>query len=308
MENNLDERTKAFVDKIQQKFIEGHYEALLNPLMTCIYALEMNNQTVKIGKTRNFGNRMKTIATSSGLEVIRCYYTEYVHHDTATKIEHACHETFDTFRIKGEFFKITFEEACAELKKYADEIKEANRKFKEETAPAIQKEYDEYLESIRKTGSYSFPKVENAVTVQNQPPVIEAAELAIRAVKDIATLSQIMKQYLDMSKTKAILNAILIVESVYEFNFDNLKNEFLAIEKNVALFTPTQIGELIGGKSAQFVNKKLCEIGFQKKDRMLGYILTEKGKEYGKLVSYNNNGHIVRQIKWSAAVSEFFLI
>ena len=131
MQNNLDERTKAWCEIIQQKFTEIHYEKLLNPQMTCIYALEMNNKTVKIGKTRNFERRMNTIASSSGLEVVNYYHTEYVHHTIAAKIERACHETFDTFRIKGEFFDITFKEACAELDKYADEITEANRKFKE---------------------------------------------------------------------------------------------------------------------------------------------------------------------------------
>lgn len=107
--------------------------------MTCIYALEMNNNTVKIGKTRNFEKRMRNIAGGSGFEVVDYHHTEYVHHDTATKIEHACHKTFSAYRVKGEFFKITFAEARAELDKYSKKITEENRKFKEETAPAIQK-------------------------------------------------------------------------------------------------------------------------------------------------------------------------
>ena len=42
------------------------------------------------------------------------------------KIERVCHDEFADQRLNGEYFNITFAEACIELDNYADEIKAAN--------------------------------------------------------------------------------------------------------------------------------------------------------------------------------------
>ena len=147
MENGFDAKSNVWSSLMRQKLTEIHYSASLNPVMECVYALEMSNDTVKIGKTKNFESRMRTIASSSGLEVTNYFHTEYVNSEIAGKIERACHSTFSAHRTKGEFFNINFDEACRELEKYKDEIAEANRKFYEEEQPAIRKKYDEYLNS-----------------------------------------------------------------------------------------------------------------------------------------------------------------
>lgn len=129
---------------------------LLNPVkyskmpldLRCVYAVEISNKTVKIGYTGNIRRRMQTISSSSGMEIINSYATEFVDSEIAYSIEQACHETFSKYRLKGEFFRISFADACTELDKYADKIAEKNRMLFEEKIPAIRAEYEKYLASI----------------------------------------------------------------------------------------------------------------------------------------------------------------
>lgn len=313
MENNLDEGTRAWVEIMQQKLTQIHYEVLLDPQMTCIYALEMNNNTVKIGKTRNFEKRMRNIASGSGLEVINYYHTEYVHHDIASKIELACHETFSAYRVKGEFFKITFAEARAELDKYAEEITEANRKFKEETAPAIQKKYDEYLETINETADYSLLTVKETVDVPNP---VEAQNQSIfnysEVIEDIFETAKILSQDAGLNYKLCVLTVAEMMEEKYGIDLTHIKNLFPVEDPEIEYYTPTQIGKLIGHKngtikySAKKVNKLLIKYGLQEKDIKGNYSLTEQGKNYGVAIPYFNNGRTGLQVKWSDKVLELF--
>ncbi len=132
-------------------FFEKLRESLKNVTesdLRCVYAFELENGTVKIGYTKNIRRRMQTISSSSGLEITNSYATGFVDSEIAYEIEQACHETFDEYRVKGEFFKISFEDACEELDKYADRIAEENRQLVEEKIPAVRAEYEKYLASI----------------------------------------------------------------------------------------------------------------------------------------------------------------
>ena len=86
----------------------------------CVYILEMDNDTVKIGVTADLNKRTRNIMNSSGAKILRQCRTNYMSKSDALKIEDACHKALEKYRLKGEFFKITFEEACEELKKYVD--------------------------------------------------------------------------------------------------------------------------------------------------------------------------------------------
>ena len=96
--------------------------------LKCVYAFEMENGTVKIGYTQNVRQRMQTIMTSSGLDIVNAYCTEFFDSEIAYCIEQACHETFDALRVRGEFFKISFADACAELEKYNKNVSAENQK------------------------------------------------------------------------------------------------------------------------------------------------------------------------------------
>ena len=90
--------------------------------LKCVYVFEMSNNTVKIGYTQNVRKRMQTIISSSGLEIVNAYCTKFFDSEIAYLIEQICHETFDAWRVRGEFFKISFADACIGLDKIFNEI------------------------------------------------------------------------------------------------------------------------------------------------------------------------------------------
>lgn len=89
---------------------------------SCVYALKMSDSTVKIGATSNLEQRIKSIKTATGLDVLAVHRTEFAPRDVIFHIESLCHATFENHRARGEYFNITFEEACNELDSHADEI------------------------------------------------------------------------------------------------------------------------------------------------------------------------------------------
>lgn len=95
----------------------------------CVYVLQMDNGTVKIGVSADFRKRKNVVKNGSGAEVLKACRTDYIDSADAYKIEAACHKAFKLRRLKGEFFKITYEDACAELEKHAPIVE---RKFKNE--------------------------------------------------------------------------------------------------------------------------------------------------------------------------------
>lgn len=81
-----------------------------------------------------------------------------------------------------------------------------------------------------------------------------------------------------------------------------------------ALVTPTQLGERLG-LSAIAVNKKLVDLGLQvknprssKKDST--YLLTERGKEFGKVTTALGKGRdntTYQQLRWFESVADFLV-
>ena len=111
-----EDQFKAYLQLITDKFAESRLAAQSTPTLSCVYVLEMSNGTVKIGYSRNVEKRMRNISTGSGLEILNHYETELIDSEIAYSVEQECHDAFDTQRIKGEFFNITFDEACDKLK------------------------------------------------------------------------------------------------------------------------------------------------------------------------------------------------
>ena len=101
--------------------------------------------------------------------------------------------------------------------------------------------------------------------------------------------------------------AISIVEKIYGVELSEVKAVLPATTHEIGRFTPTQIAQKLGLKSAQVVNKLLIEFGLQEKDGNT-YILKDEGKKYGVIIPFNNkkNEHSGYRIKWSAAVFTFF--
>jgi hypothetical protein len=66
---------------------------------------------------------------------------------------------------------------------------------------------------------------------------------------------------------------------------------------------PKTIGTKLG-MSAQAVNKRLQELGFQKKSERGEWELTESGTEYGEALPFAKNGHAGYQVLWRNNVIE----
>ena len=137
------------------------------PKVACVYALKMANNTVKIGISQDVLERKMAIQGASGIEIVDFYYTGFAPREFMLKIEKRCHATFKDFRTKGEYFNITFEAACAELDKYADEIadalKNADCKFLEEVDYYNELE-EHYLNKPKEQPN--FPIEQEAQTVE----------------------------------------------------------------------------------------------------------------------------------------------
>ena len=108
-------------DPINQ-FVEIMSSTPKNAEQKCVYILELENKTVKIGCTGNFTKRMRAISTGSGLSVVNWCYSQDFDSNYAYFVEHSCHEAFSDERIRGEFFNIAFDSAVVELAKYTDQF------------------------------------------------------------------------------------------------------------------------------------------------------------------------------------------
>lgn len=124
--------TKAAKDRVEQQF--SFYVGMsklfgrklepscIPPVVSCVYAFEMSDGTVKIGVTKNLEQRIKDVASNFYLDVLRVYHTDYAPRMFMYTIENRCHGRFSDFRVRGEFFAIPFEDACAELDRHAKDI------------------------------------------------------------------------------------------------------------------------------------------------------------------------------------------
>ena len=111
------------IEKILMEFLES--AATASSVQMCVYVLEMNNATIKIGITSNFEKRKRNIETGSGLTVVRDFHTHYFDEKNARLIELFCKENFSSRRVQGEFFSVTFEEACAEIDSFTKTLIES---------------------------------------------------------------------------------------------------------------------------------------------------------------------------------------
>lgn len=124
--------TSSDIDALIEK-IEQHHGSLdlmerliLLPSFTpksvkksCVYALKMNNGTVKIGVSKDVDFRANTVSKTAGLQVLNIHQTAPA--VNAYAVESACHKTFNEYRTNGEYFKITF----AADENYSREVQKA---------------------------------------------------------------------------------------------------------------------------------------------------------------------------------------
>ena len=213
-----------FIEKMAQVFEEGRFARAMNPAMFCVYAHLMSNGTVKIGKATNFEERAKVISYGSGLEILDSYHTEYVIASVAAEIETACHKTFATYRTKGEYFKISFEEACAEVSERARTIIETNRVLYGDKWIDANAECDKFLSEIPAPPSIKplevLPTVAESLPTASEPvPTIPttANTLSLPPEKKLDVLFKCAEMTKLDERREKILDEILFLSTGKKF-------------------------------------------------------------------------------------------
>lgn len=145
---------------IESDFGKGFLICLKKPCappLACVYAFEMSDDTIKIGVTQDVEERVKSVSRAKCQDVLRIYSTELAPLDFMRIIEARCHATFEDRRERGEYFAITFEEAVAELDKYAEEIAAALHKADRIYLDEVDYYYNVFLPEFNST--YNKPSI-----------------------------------------------------------------------------------------------------------------------------------------------------
>lgn len=87
-----------------------------------VYAFSMSNGTIKVGISKSVSLRKRQIQNSTGLQIVDAYHVEFPTRDIAFSVERNIHNEFEAFRVRGEYFKISFDEVCAAINEQAKRV------------------------------------------------------------------------------------------------------------------------------------------------------------------------------------------
>lgn len=77
-----------------------------------VYALELDNNLVKIGMSNDVDSRKGSIRRKLQLETLRTYHADFIQRQKAHQVEKSCHRFFhDRLAYRQEYFRISFDEA-----------------------------------------------------------------------------------------------------------------------------------------------------------------------------------------------------
>ena len=152
----------------------------------------------------------------------------------------------------------------------------------------------EVLPAIRKTGSYTVPKLEKNPKYRTR--------MIGTAVRDIRSTAAELQKLFGVKSGIALAKATNIIERAYGVDMEEVKELIPPAEHETGFLNATQIGARLG-VNARRANELLQLAGLQV--RFNGtWRLTSKGKEHGEEMPYERNGHSGYQIRWSeSAVS-----
>lgn len=163
--------------------------------------------------------------------------------------------------------------------------------------------FDEVLPSIRKTGSYSMPKV--------TPNPHYRTRMVGTAIRDIGKTAESLEQVFGVRHEMALTSATSLIGEAYGIDMTPIKPLIPSVAEptSIGTLTPKKIAEELGitfktgSPDGGKVNAKLAEMGLQEK-RGKEWHLTEKGKQYGEAKPFTQNGHSGYQIGWGKSVIE----
>lgn len=148
----------------------------------------------------------------------------------------------------------------------------------------------EVLPSIRKTGSYTAPK-----------PKAQRARLPDE-VKALLMIGKAVAQVPGVNPNLAMAYTLDAIEKTTGMAMRDVSRALPSVDiNNAATLSPTTIGEKLG-MSGTAINKKLADLGFQKKDAKGYWTLTDSGLNFGELKNFHKNGHSGYQILWKESI------
>lgn len=169
--------------------------------------------------------------------------------------------------------------------------------------------FDEVLPTIRKTGSYSIPKV--------TPNPHYRTRMIGTAVRDVGKTAEALEKVFGCRHGMALATASSMVGEAYGIDMTPVQR-LIPAEDNPGTLSPSQIAESLGlvnrqgNPDAQTVNRMLQSCGLQDKPRDTSganlknakWFLTEEGKYYGEQKPMDNKktGYRGYQICWNADV------
>lgn len=150
----------------------------------------------------------------------------------------------------------------------------------------------EVLPAIRKTGSYSMPSAQPALSAPTQDCVS-----AILLIGDAVAKVPGVKAGIAMAATLTCIheNTGLAVET--------LRRALPAANEPICTLNATQLGKLLN-RPARATNQLLASSGLQFRNDRDEWELTEAGEAWAEAMPYSRNGHSGYQILWNPAVAE----
>ena len=153
----------------------------------------------------------------------------------------------------------------------------------------------------------AFNKMEKALKLPQLTPNPHYRTRMIKtAVKDIGDTASTISEVFGVKKPMAMASAMQMIGVAYGIDTSPLE-QFLPSETKPCYMNPTDIANVMcikkgnGSPAPQQVNIMLAELGLQEK-KGKQWTLTEKGKKYGEVKPFVNNGHSGYQIQWHDSV------
>ena len=150
----------------------------------------------------------------------------------------------------------------------------------------------EVLPAIRKTGSYTVPKLEKNPKYRTR--------MIGTAVRDVRSTAAELQKLFGVKDGIALAKATSMIERAYGVEMPEVKELIPPAEHDTGFLNPTAIGAKLGIR-AKDVNLLLKNAGLQMK---IGkeWRITNKGKAHGEEMPYECNGHSGYQIRWNDSV------
>ena len=150
----------------------------------------------------------------------------------------------------------------------------------------------EVLPAIRKTGSYTVPKLEKNPKYRTR--------MIGTAVRDIRSTAAELQKLFGVKSGIALTKATNMIERAYGVDMEEVRALIPPAEHETGFLNATQIGARLG-VNAREANALLQNAGLQV--RFNGtWRLTNKGKAHGEEMPYERNGHSGYQIRWNDSV------